>query len=73
VLVKEFYDFMKYSGPSEKYQNNNLKTIITFGKFLNPSVSFYSINSEHIIKFLDTKIKDISNVGIQHGMIIFQD
>ncbi len=53
---------MKSSGTSEKYQNNNLKTIISFGKFLDPSVSFYSINKrESIIKFLDTKIKDASS------------
>jgi hypothetical protein len=39
-LVMEFYEFMKSSGTSEKYQNNNLKTIISFGKFLNVSLSF---------------------------------
>src|SRR3954453_14615939 len=62
VLVKEFYEFMKSSATSEKYQNNNLKTIIAFAKFLEPSMSFYSItNREQIIKFLDTRIKDIAN------------
>ncbi|MGN6622928.1 MAG: hypothetical protein ACTHKK_02155, partial [Candidatus Nitrosocosmicus sp.] len=61
VLVKEFYEFMKSSGTSEKYQNNNLKTITAFGKFLDPSTTFYSINKrDQIIKFLDTKIKDMS-------------
>jgi integrase/recombinase XerD len=60
ALVKEFYEFMKSSGTSEKYQNNNLKTIIAFGRFLDPSLSFYAITKrEQIIKFLDTKIKDI--------------
>jgi hypothetical protein len=54
TLVKEFYEFMKSSGTSEKYQNNNLKTIIAFGRFSDPSLSFYSINKrEQIIKFLD--------------------
>jgi integrase/recombinase XerD len=62
VLVKEFHEFMKSSSTSDKYQNNNLKTIIAFGKFLDPSTSFYSITKrEQIIKFLDTKIKDTSN------------
>lgn len=62
VLVKEFYEFMKSSGTSEKYQNNNLKTIIAIAKSLDSSVSFYVINKrEQIIKFLDTKIKDTSN------------
>jgi flagellar motor switch protein FliG len=27
VLVKEFYEFMKSSATSEKYQNNNLRKI----------------------------------------------
>ena len=39
ILVNEFYEFMKSSGTSDKYQNNNLKTIIAFGRFLEPSVS----------------------------------
>jgi hypothetical protein len=51
---------MKSSGTSNKYQNNNFKTMIAFGKFIGSSVSFYSISKiEQIIKFLDTKIKDI--------------
>ncbi|WP_458719683.1 hypothetical protein [Candidatus Nitrosocosmicus sp. R] len=49
---------MKSSGTSDKYQNNNLKTIIAFGKCLEPSISFNSISKrEQIIAFLDTKIK----------------
>jgi hypothetical protein len=59
-LVVESYEFMKSSGTSNKYQNNNFKTMIAFGKFIGSSVSFYSISKiEQIIKFLDTKIKDI--------------
>ena len=43
ILVREFYEFMKLSGTSDKYQNNNLKTIIAFGKFLEFAISFQSI------------------------------
>lgn len=58
-LVREFYEFMKSSGTSEKYQNNNLKTIIAFGRFLAPSISLQSITKrDQIISFLDTKIKN---------------
>ena len=32
---------MKRAGTSEKYQNNNLKAIIAYSKFLGPSISFY--------------------------------
>ena len=46
MLVKEFYEFMKTSGTSEKYQNNNLKTIITFGKFLDLLYLFIQLLKE---------------------------
>jgi hypothetical protein len=59
ILVREFYEFMKSSGTSDKYQNNNLKTIIAFGRFLEPSISLQSITErDQILAFLDTKIKD---------------
>jgi|SRR3954451_13634382 hypothetical protein len=52
-------EFMKSAGAPEKYQNNNIKTIISFAKFLGPNLSFPLITKrEPIIKFLDTKIKD---------------
>jgi hypothetical protein len=51
---------MKRIGTSERYQNNNLKAIIVFSKFLDPSVSFYQIKDKsQIFSFLDTKIKSI--------------
>jgi integrase/recombinase XerD len=50
---------MKRAGTSEKYQNNNLKAIIAYSKFLGPSISFYEIeNKSQVISFLDTKIKN---------------
>ena len=58
-LLVQFFDFMKRSGTSEKYQNNNLKALIVYSKFLGPSISFYEIKSKsQIISFLDTKIKN---------------
>jgi hypothetical protein len=50
---------MKRAGTSEKYQNNNLKALIAYSKFLGPSISFYEIeNKNQVISFLDTKIKN---------------
>ncbi|WP_186434161.1 hypothetical protein [Candidatus Nitrosocosmicus arcticus] len=50
---------MKSSSTSDKYQNNNLKTIIAFGRFLEPTISFQTITKrDQIIAFLDTKIKN---------------
>ena len=53
---------MKRAGTSEKYQNNNLKALIVYSKFLGPSISFYEIeNKSQVISFLDTKIKNSEN------------
>jgi hypothetical protein len=50
---------MKRIGTSERYQNNNLKALIIYIKFLEPSISFYEIKNKcQIISFLDTKIKN---------------
>ena len=53
---------MKRAGTSEKYQNNNLKALIVYSKFLGPSISFYEVeNKSQVISFLDTKIKNSEN------------
>ena len=55
-LLVQFFDFMKRTGTSEKYQNNNLKALIAYSKFLGPSVSFYEVeNKIQVVSFLDTK------------------
>ena len=33
-LVLKFYEFMHYSGVSERHQNNNLKAIVSYSCFL---------------------------------------
>jgi integrase/recombinase XerD len=51
---------MKANGASEHHQNNNLKVIIAFSKYLGSDTSFYDIKrKEQITKFLDTKAKSI--------------
>jgi hypothetical protein len=37
-----FYHYMKGIGTSENYQNQNLKVIIVYAKFLGPQITFYS-------------------------------
>jgi integrase/recombinase XerD len=49
---------MKRIGTSERYQNNNLKAVIAYSKFLGPSISFQQVKIKNqVISFLDTKIK----------------
>ena len=58
ILIKEFYNFMKAGSTSESYQKNNLKTVISFGKWLGNNMTLYEITKkEQIIAFLDTKIE----------------
>ena len=58
-LVNNFYEYMKSNGASERHQNNNLKAVIAYAKFLGPDFSFYDVQKkEQIIAFLDTKIKN---------------
>jgi integrase/recombinase XerD len=55
-----FFEFMKKIGSSERYQNNNLKAIIAYSKFLGPSISLYQVKCRiQITSFLDSKIKGI--------------
>lgn len=61
ILVKEFYEFMKSSSTSDKYQNNNLKTIIAFGRFLKPSVSLDPSIREIRLAFLDTFLEYVDH------------
>jgi integrase/recombinase XerD len=57
--INEFINYMKNNGSSEHHQNNNLKVVISFAKFLGPDASFYDVNKkEQIVQFLDTKIRN---------------
>ena len=61
-IILRFFEFMKKIGTSERYQNNNLKAIIAYTKFLEPSTSLYEVKSKtQITSFLDTKIKTLEN------------
>jgi hypothetical protein len=58
-IVKEFYEYLKYVGTSENYQNQNIKQIIGFARYLGSGKSFHDVGKKNeIISFLDTKIKD---------------
>ena len=47
------------NGSSDRHQNNGLKAIVCFARFLGPNVSFIDIRKkEQVLSFLDTKIKN---------------
>lgn len=42
-LIDDFHEYMKNKGASERHQNNNLKVMIAYAKFLGPDISLYNI------------------------------
>jgi hypothetical protein len=59
-IMLRFFDFMKRIGTSERYQNNNLKAIIAYSKFLGPSISLNQVKKkDQITSFFDSKINGI--------------
>ncbi|MGD1837111.1 MAG: hypothetical protein ACPKPY_03520 [Nitrososphaeraceae archaeon] len=57
-IIKEFLEYMKNNDSSDNHQNNNLKAVIAFAKFLDKGISFFDIkNKELILSFLNTKKK----------------
>jgi len=49
---------MKDNATSERHQNNNLKAVIAFAKFIAFDTSIYQISTKvQVTGFLDTKIK----------------
>ncbi|MGD1837817.1 MAG: hypothetical protein ACPKPY_07140 [Nitrososphaeraceae archaeon] len=57
-IIKEFIEYMQNNDSSEHHQNNNLKVIIPFAKFLGKDVSFFDVkNKDQVLSFLNTKKK----------------
>jgi hypothetical protein len=62
TIIQEFSKYMKENGSSEHHQNNNLKAVIAFARFLGSHPTFYNIQKkEQIAAFLDTKINREDN------------
>jgi len=61
--INEFLNYMKNNGSSEHHQNNNLKVVISFAKFLGPDTSFYDINrKEQSTLCLSSFLRDTAEV-----------
>ncbi len=57
VILFKFLEFMKNHDASERHQNNNLKSIVSYSKFLGTSSLKEITVKEDILSFLQTKIK----------------
>lgn len=57
AILREFYEYLKEIGTYENYQNQNLKQISGFARFLGEK-KFYDVKlREEIVSFLNTKIQ----------------
>jgi hypothetical protein len=45
-LIFEFYTYLKSNNTSESYQNQNIKALINFAKFLGSTRDFYQITKK---------------------------
>jgi len=59
-IIEEFHKYMKENDSSERHQNNALKVVIAYAKFLGSDNTLYDIkHKEQITSFLHTKIKTL--------------
>jgi hypothetical protein len=49
VLIKQFYEYMKNNGASEKHINNNLKAIMNLLSYIDARTSFLNIQRKEQI------------------------
>jgi integrase/recombinase XerD len=57
-IISEYHQYMRENGASEHHQNNALKAIIGYAKFLGEKTTFYDVKTiEQITGYLDTKMK----------------
>ena len=60
TIIEEFHKYMRDNDSSERHQNNALKVVIAYAKYLGSDSTFYDIShKEQIMRFLDTKVKSI--------------
>ena len=48
-IISEFYRYMTNNGASENHQNNSLKVVIAFARFLESDLTFYDIKRKEQI------------------------
>ena len=72
-LILDFYGFMKENGSSERHQNNNLKTIITYSNFIGLTVLTDINSKEDILSFLQTKLKNKEDDPDQKWITTYND
>ncbi len=73
VLILKFYEFMKNPDASERHQNNNLKAIISYSKFLGHK-SLKDINrKDDVLSYLQTKTKSKENDPDQKWITTYND
>lgn len=56
-IVSQYKEYMRDNDASERHQNNALKAVIGYAKFLGENTTFYEVNTKgQITAYLDTKM-----------------
>jgi hypothetical protein len=74
-IIEDFHSYMKDNATSDRHQNNNLKAITAFAKFLGSETTFYQISTkdqvtEFLIRKLDRTLTILKDAGLLLGTII---
>lgn len=72
-VIREYYEFMKESGNSERHQKNNLKCLINFCIYLNEELLSEVKGREMILKYLNSKQKSIEQDPDQRCITTWND
>lgn len=72
-LICQFHEFMKENCTSERHQNNNLKAILSYTRFLGVRHSLDVNKKEDILLFLQTKIKNKDKDPEQRWITTYND
>lgn len=57
-IILNFYKYLNSVGTSDSYQNQNIKQMTNFAKYLGKEKSFHDLTKDEIISYLNTKIKN---------------
>jgi integrase/recombinase XerD len=72
-LICQFYEFMKENRTSERHQNNNLKAILSYTRFIGVRHLLDVNKKEDILTFLQTKIKNKDQDPDQKWITTYND
>jgi site-specific recombinase XerD len=73
-MIAEYLEYMRDNGASERHQNNALKAVIAYAKFLGEKTTFYDINTKEESMLnnekIDPRIQEILDYQAAHEQML---